>query len=441
MERREFMKLCSVAGLGVVSASLTDSQPVQAQAGPDQYLMTINFSGGLDTTILMDPKGETINDDGYAVNDPLTSFGVDNIRSIGSSLTYPDIPGFASNRTFFEDEGLGSYCTILRGVDQQTNGHDSGQRNQWSGRLAANSPCFAALFAAAHGSTLPMAFVTNGGYDSTFGVPVAKTRLGNADQLFPLIYPNRTNPDDDQSGLYHTQETFKRILATRQARLDNMIQTQNLPLIKRAMSLLYTSRLGMEELKKIDEYIQLIEQNDPNGLGQGLARQGKLLLAAFKAGLAVAGTVSGGGYDTHGQNDANAIPRAASQMDAVVEIFRCAVDVLDMAEEVLYVFGSDFARTPMYNGNAGRDHWSTTSCMIMDPSGAVPGGRAIGATDGTLRPINLNPSTMQPDVTGVRVTPGHWHKWLRKHTGIEGSETTKLFPVEASEAIDFTQGT
>jgi hypothetical protein len=443
MDRRNFMKMCSVAGLGVVGASMTDHNLVSAApVAANKLFLLVNFGGGLDMTVLTDPKGETINSEGYAVNDPLTSFGVANIRTVGSNLTYPDIPNFPSNRNFFELEGIGNYTTIIRGIDQQTNGHDTGQRNTWSGRLAQNSPAFGALYAAATGAKLPMAFITNGGYDSTFGVPVSKTRLGDAQALYPLIYPNQINPQPNNTdpSYYHTPETFKRILATRQARLDTMQAKQNLPLLKRAMSLLYTSRLGMEELKQIDDYLQLIEGQDPsgNGLGQGLARQGKVALAAFKAGLTVSATISTGGFDTHGQSDQNAIPRAAGVMDALVEIWHTALDLLDMQDELVMVVGSDFSRTPRYNENAGRDHWAVNSMMIVDPSGQIPGGRVIGATDDTLRPTPLNIDSLTPDPAGVVVQQGHVHKWLREVSGIEDNDVVKLFPTNVEEFIQFT---
>jgi hypothetical protein len=111
--------------------------------------------------------------------------------------------------------------------------------------------------------------------------------------------------------------------------------------------------------------------------------------------------------------------------------------LLDMQDEMFWVVGSDFSRTPRYNENQGRDHWAVSSVMFIDPSGAVPGGRVIGATDDTLRVIPLNPSSLEPDPSGVRVKNGHVHKWLRHVTGIEDHEVVKLFPTQVEEFIDF----
>jgi hypothetical protein len=239
LDRRDFIKLCSVAGLTAVSAGLPGTQVLNAAeplSGAQRKFMLWNMGGGCDMTLVTDPKGDVINSEGYAVNNPMTSYSTADIRTVGSNLTYPALPAttepLGANETFFST--LGQYCTVIRGVDTETNGHDTGQRTMWSGRMPDNSPAFGALYASVVGSTLPMAFITNGGYDSTAQVPVSKTRLGNPGALYPLIYPNRIQADQPDSNLYHTEETFQRIVATRQARLDAMSKKQNLPLLKRA---------------------------------------------------------------------------------------------------------------------------------------------------------------------------------------------------------------
>ena len=58
--RRDFLKLCGLAGLGV-AAPLRFPLPAQAAAPNDPYegpyYVVFNASGGWDTTYLMDPKG------------------------------------------------------------------------------------------------------------------------------------------------------------------------------------------------------------------------------------------------------------------------------------------------------------------------------------------------------------------------------------------------
>jgi len=438
MDRRDFLKLCSAAGLGVVGTQMAGSTPVDAAPLENAPLIIgMNLGGGWEHTMFATPKGDAVNSEGWFINDPVTAYTVDQIATAGN-IDYPNID---SNSLFFNN--WSDYMTVFRGIDMQTNGHDTGQRHMWSGRLPDNSPCFAALYAAAVAGEAPLAFVTNGGYDSTFGVPVSKTRLGNTDALFPLIYPNRLSPSDEESSLYHSEETFKRILATRQARLDAMRQRQYLPSLKRAMGLLYTSRLGMSQLGKITEYINFFEQN--GGLGNGLERQGKILLAAYKAGLSAVGTMSMGGYDTHGNTDQSTRARLIDMVAGVNATLQAAFDLYDAfpdgssAPPVMMLIGSDFGRTPQYNGGMGKDHWSVGANIMVDLSGQVPGNRVIGDTDEFLRYKKINPDTLQEDPSGVAIKPGHIHRWLRNITGIEDSDVTKLFPTNVDEFIDFSQ--
>ncbi len=432
MERRDFLKLCSAAGLGVVGTQMAGSTPVDAAPlTSNKLIIMMNLGGGWEHTMFATPKGDAVNAEGWFINDPVTAYATADIQTAGN-IDYPPV---GINQLFYNN--WYQYTTVIRGIDMQTNGHDTGQRHMWSGRLPDNSPCFAALYAAAVAGTAPLAFITNGGYDSTFGVPVSKTRLGNTDQLFPLIYPNRLSPNDEGSALYHSEETFKRILATRQARLDSMRESQYLPSLKRAMGLLYTSRLGMAELGKITEYIQFFE-NSPAGLGNGLERQGKIALAAYKSGLSAVATMSMGGYDTHGNTDATTTQRLTDLVTGVNATLQAAID-LDMQNDVIMVIGSDFGRTPQYNGGMGKDHWSVGANLVIDLSGEIPGDRVVGDTDEFLRYKKINPDTLAEDPSGVAIKPGHIHKWLRNITGIEDNDVVKLFPTDVEEFIDFSQ--
>ena len=59
--RRDFLKLCGLAGLGFACpgglASLLRAAPTEAPPYDGPYYVVFNASGGWDTTYLMDPKG------------------------------------------------------------------------------------------------------------------------------------------------------------------------------------------------------------------------------------------------------------------------------------------------------------------------------------------------------------------------------------------------
>lgn len=433
MDRRDFMKLCSVAGLGLVATGLPGTErEASAFEASDQCFFEINASGGWDHTMFLTPKGNAVNSKGFVVNRayaaPAVSTGASNIDyapdTLDAQMAYVNAIG-PVKKTFFDT--YGSVMTIIRGIDCQTNGHDAGQRNTWSGRLTDGSPAFAALLAAATGRDKPLAFIANGGYDYTAGV-VAPTRLGDTDALAPLIYPNRMNPEDANSELHMTEETFKRVVATRQERLNRYQQLQNLPKIKNAMSLLYTSRLGMDELKKINDFLPPADQ-----MGDGMARQANIALAAWLAGLTVSATLSTGGFDTHGNTDQDTEIQIAEYVLGVTALFQRA-ETLGVADRLVVAMGSDFGRTPEYNDADGKDHYSVGAMCVIGRG--ITGNRVVGGTDDAVDFQKLNLDSLQVDAGGIGLECGHVHKWLRRYFGIDTHEVVKTFPISSEGDIN-----
>jgi hypothetical protein len=431
MDRREFIKLCSLAGLGVASSQLPGTYlDANAAVGGDVGWFFFNATGGWDIFRVTDPKGNVANSDGVVINDDFDSSGIATVD--GTEIRYPfqDLQGnpIGNNQEFFDTAG--PMMTVINGQDTETNGHDTGQRNAFAGRLAENTPCLPALIAAVQGGAKPLSFITNGGYDSTFGMPVSKTRLGDTNTLLPLIYPNRLNPQDETSQLFHTEETFGRIMATRQARLDDLQRQQFLPLVKNKMNLLYTARSGMGDLSKINDYL-------PEQLSQlGIERQAEIALAAFKAGLCQTATLTVGGFDSHGNNNQQQDQQRSELFQGVLRFLQRAEE-LAVTDKVVIVIGSDFGRTPQYNEDQGKDHFSVGTMLIIDPSGKIPGGRVFGATDefGNYEKVD---ASGKPG-GNIVIKNGTVHRWMRKYAGIDDSPLTSLYPInlEADELLEF----
>jgi uncharacterized protein (DUF1501 family) len=415
MERRDFLKLCSLAGLGVVGSTLPAGEPTALAAGGTFWVL-VHAVGGWDTTLLFDPKGNGVNSEGFAVND---GFGAGEILTAGN-IAYAPI---GNNKAFFDR--FYQQLLVVRGIDCETNGHDSGQRNTWSGRLNDGTPAFGALLAAVAAAGKPMSFITNGGYDYTGGV-VAPTRLGNnIDSLQALMYPNRINPQQQDGPTYHTEATYARIAEARRARIERQQAAQHLPRIDEAMSLLYTSRLGMADLKKLGEYL-------PDDLGNGMRRQAAIAVAAYKSGLSQVANLSLGGFDSHGNNDAQQEQQLTQLLQGVMDLYDIA-ETLGVADELVVVMGSDFGRTPKYNEGNGKDHWSVGGMMLMGKG--IQGNRVIGETTDGVRHKKIDPKTLAPSEGGIALKNGHVHRWLRKISAIESSDVVKEYPLSAPEEL------
>src|SRR5437764_2446539 len=168
--RRDFLKLCGLAGLSVAApvslseARATDNPPYE---GP--YYLVFNASGGWDTTYLMDPKG---------VNNINRLYQEGDILTRGNHRYAPNarhINGGLSNEDFYQQ--FGNELLVLNGLDYSVNNHSPGARYMATGKLDSMAyPTFAALVAACKGPACPLSFLTFGNYSATGNV-VAMSRV------------------------------------------------------------------------------------------------------------------------------------------------------------------------------------------------------------------------------------------------------------------------
>ncbi|EYF05301.1 DUF1501 domain-containing protein [Chondromyces apiculatus] len=409
MDRRDFLKLASTAGLGVAVGGQFSGQAKAADPYSGPLWLFIHASGGWDPTSFCDPKGTTNLDSPDRMNNYLQA----DIRDDAGNIKYAPV---ADNETFFpkwRDKLL-----VVNGIDTGTNSHEAGVRTTWCGTLSEGRPSLAALLAGVYAPTQAMAFISNGGYDYTGNV-VSLTRVPDTGTLGRIAYPNRINPGDENTRLFHTDATMQRIATARDERHQVKLSQQHLPRLRQSMSTLYTSRLGQNELKQLIQYLP------EDFYDNGIARQAQVAIAAYKAGICVSANLSTGGFDTHGQHDQNHFPSLSRIWTGVNQLMEFAEEQ-GVADKIYVVIGSDFGRTPGYNSGNGKDHWNITSMMMMGPN--IQGNRVIGSTTDRHAAINVDPTTLAPvESGGVRLTPGHVHKALRKLGGIDTSEIVGEF--------------
>ncbi len=418
MDRRSFIKLAGVAGLGVVGPAafgednslVGKGRASYAETFEGTFVICVNCAGGWDPTSVCDPKGADYEEQ----PDRMNNYLADDIEEAGN-IRYAPVAG---NAAFFQK--YFDRLLIINGIDMLTNGHDAGNRHTWSGRLTEGHPSMPALLAGAFGPQLPLSFMTSGGYSETSGL-VSRTRTGdNINSLRRLAYPNRMNPDDENN-VFHPQTGSDLIASAHAEREAALMSAQGLPRIKASMSTLFAARSGSNELKLLEQYLP--EERSQNGL----ASQGEVALAAYKAGIAVSTMLSTGGFDTHGNHDDNHFPRLQTLTEGIDGIMTRA-EQLGIADKVLIAVGSDFGRTPGYNDGNGKDHWPITSQMYL--GAGIRGNTVIGASNGRHEAIGLNPDTLTPDETAENLRPGNVIASLRKFMGLGESEFSAQFPLE-----------
>ena len=95
-----------------------------------------------------------------------------------------------------------------------------------------------------------------------------------------------------------------------------------------------------------------------------------------------------------------------------------------LADEVTVVVFSEMGRYPQINASAGKDHWTTTSMMLL--GAGITGGRVIGGYDANMGGIPVIPSTGESDPDGshggVVLQPAHLGATLLALADIDPTE-------------------
>lgn len=414
--RRDFLKMCAAAGLGLASpipffeskARAEEKNDLPDYDGP--YYIVCNASGGWDTTYLMDPKGIGGINRLYAEGDILTE---GNLRF---APTAKHIAEGMSNEDFFKK--YAKELLVLNGLDYSVNNHSPCSRYMATGNLDSLAyPTFAALIAACKGQDCPLAFLTFGNYSATGNlVPMSRVPylpslklLANADAVSGVAQ----HPYHDD----FVTDRIERALAEGHLRKS---AEAGLPRRDRAENMLYAAQRNSKALSRVTPFIPESIPKD------SLSQQAEIALASFKAGVCVSANLSIGQFDSHQKNDEDQmklIPRFLSSIDYMLK----RAEDLQIREKLVLVIQSEMGRTPNYNNGAGKDHWSIGSIMFLGPN--IKGNRVIGATNEGQFTVPIDPKTLAlaPE-KGLRVRPEHIHVALRELAGISEHPSSQKFP-------------
>lgn len=426
MSRRDFLKLCSLAGLGFaapigMSTLLSAREPspkAEGHAGP--YYIVLNASGGWDTTYLMDPKGVDGINRLYQEGDILTA------GQHRFAPTAKHIEKGMSNEDFFAK--YGPELRVLNGLDFSVNNHSPCARYMATGKLDSLAyPTFPALVAACFGAEAPLAFLTFGNYSAT-GNLVPMSRVPYLQSLNLLAKADSVEGNDRAP--YHDPFVSDRIEQTLQEQFQARVSEARLPRVERSQSMLYSAQVNSKALRRVVPFIPRESSKER------LAQQADIALAAFKAGVCVSANLSIGQFDSHNNNDVDQMKLIPEFLAGIDYVLRKAEE-LKLRDKLVVIIQSEMGRTPTYNNGNGKDHWSIGSIMFIGPG--ITGNRVIGATDEKQLLVPINPQTLAIDKEqGLRVRPEHIHLALRTYAGIQDHAFSKQFPLDVAAKDQLT---
>src|SRR5437763_9503447 len=401
--RRDFLKACALAGLGLAvpfrpAAARAAETKDEPYAGP--YYVVFNASGGWDTTYLMDPKG---------VNGINRLFKEGDILTKGAHQFAPvkkDAKGGLPNEDFYAE--FGDELLTFNGLDYSVNNHSPGARYMATGKLDSLAyPTFAALVAACRGSDCPLAFLTFGNYSAT-GNLVAMSRVPYLPSLQKIANADAVEGNDRAP--YHDKFALDRIEQALRESHEASVAQPRLPRAERGENMLYAAQVSSRALQRVTQYIPKTVPKER------LSQQAEIALASFKAGVCVSANLDIGQFDSHANNDTDQMKLIPEFLAGIAYLVRRAGE-LKIRDQLVVVVQSEMGRTPTYNAGNGKDHWSIGSAMFLGRG--IKGNRAFGATDEKQFAVPIDPKTLKLNKEkGIRVRPEHIHELLRELGGI-----------------------
>jgi len=417
-DRRDFLKLCGLAGLGV-AVPLRFPLPTRAETKNDiyegPYYVVFNASGGWDTTYLMDPKGIAGINRLYQRGDILTR------GAHTFAPTAKHIQGGLSNEDFYAE--FGQELLVLNGLDYSVNNHSPGARYMATGKLDSMAyPTFAALVAACQGPACPLSFLTFGNYSAT-GNLVAMARVPYMQSLRKLA--NADAVEGNERSPYHDRFALDRIERALQSQTEARTAQPRLPRAEHAENMLFAAQVNSKALQRVTPYI-------PSAMPkERLVQQADIALASFKAGVCVSANLSIGQFDSHANNDTDQMKLIPEFLAGIRYVARRAEE-LKIRDRLIVIVQSEMGRTPNYNNGNGKDHWSIGSILFFGRG--IKGNRVIGATDDKQLHVPVNPQTLACDGQhGIRVRPEHIHTALREIAGIADHPYSRKFPLGVAD--------
>ena len=427
MQRRTLLGLLAAA----VAAPGFRLPLVNAQDYRGKLFVFVQADGGWDPTSFCDPKSNT-------PGEPVINHWAqhDDIRQAGNIAYAP----FAHNAAFFEK--YHQRMLVINGVDAQTNSHTVGIVHNWSGRNAEGYPTLSALLAAHYAPALPVPYLSFGGFSVTAGV-TRFTRIDDPQLLKAIAHPTRRVYDPSHRII--NDEDWELLESARAATAQRLAAAPHLLPDERRHLEFHDSSFAAEGLAAYADTIppedQLEQPEDTPGnfsrsLGSTLRRQAQLTVLAFKSGVAVSADLWLGGFDTHTNNDPEQEWLIANLTDSVDFLWDYA-ETHGVADRLVVVLGSDFARTNFYNAAAGKDHWPYGSYIVMEKNQRWT-GRVVGETDELHFPYRIDPRTLsRHEQGGTLIYPKHVHKALRRYLGVEHTAGARRFPFNNTEDFAF----
>jgi hypothetical protein len=411
LDRRTFLQL-GTAGLLAPSAGL--ALPRQSD---ERCFLFVYCSGGWDTTRVFTPL----------FDNPDASMESEATTSSASGIDFVDHPERPSVRWFFEQ--WGDQAAVLNGFEVQSLTHERCRQLVLTGRSDSGADDWPTILGAHSNRSLLLPHVILDGYAFTDRYSSKVVRVGDRGQLAKLL---------DGSAL--TQADGAIILPTTHAEA-----LEEAALLARLKSLEAAAASGQEDAfvtayrRAAKQHARLSELDldfevPLEGCERDVALDGAKAFDLFELGTTRCAMIRyngwcNEGWDTHQNLELQSVN--FQDLFSYLDLLMLDLQERDgLQDRVTIVVFSEMGRAPQLNSWGGKDHWTTTSAMLI--GAGVQGGQVVGALDqsGLGQPVNLQTGQLQSG--GTALLPAHIGATLLALGDVDPAEFTgSAAPIQA----------
>ncbi len=310
-------------------------------------------------------------------------------------ITFNDHADHPAVASFFQAAGAESL--LIHGVQVPSIAHESCNKLIWTGSTSESASDWGAVLASERlDKLLPHTIVS--GFGNQGRLTGVSTRIGTNGQLEPLLDGTYSEGTDAPMGAFGP--SVEGILDAHLAKRGAAGVAEAKGSMGSGLSEAWLASLNNStELKG---HLNTLSWN----VGPNLNDQWRFAVDALEAGLSRCVTLKFNGVDTWDTHNANDDAQSPNFEKLFTELSALRNELAGrpgesggtLADETVVVVMSEMARTPTYNSDLGRDHWSYTSMLLFGPG--ITGGRVAGGFDDSFYGKTIDPVTGEVDELG-----------------------------------------
>ena len=422
------MFLSRRAFLGSSLAALAFPRLARA-AGSPRHLIVVFADGGWDVTYLFDPKlgvptvdGPDLDEDRADPDDREYLRRQGDLSYVANNSRRPAV------NTFFDR--WASQAAIVNGIWVGSIAHQPCAVRMLTGTRNETSSDVSVIAGASLGLDRPIPQVDMGGVGFTGSLAAYSGQTGKRNQLKLLLDREMTvagpREADWDYPLFvphpHDSDAVRAWLQARRSGLAGLPAGAS----TRSRRRLADYEESISRAAMIDEQGAEFADVMQYGLSPLLSDQLDVAVDMILGGLCHSVALdSGSSWDTH---DDNAQQHAS--YDALFVGLAALMDRLqaeDLLQSTAVVVLSEMGRTPRLNENIGKDHWPTTSALLL--GSGLHGGRVYGGTDDNLDCEAVDLASGELDNGGTTLRYDHFATGLLQWVGVDPGDWLDATPL------------